>query len=237
VSEARASRGRLSPTDALARRVIPRTVVALSQLDGAARLGAAARRRLHRPGRVELYFAFDDPCSAIALIDLAARLAGRDVALLPRPVVRRGIAGDPAVELKRSYAVADARRLASRSGLALSRDAPIAPEATAFLAEWTASAPPVPALVGFCVQALERLWLQTDGPVVPAEYAALWRAALADRPATAATRGVRRNERRMRRRGPYDTPAAWVHGQWFFAHDRPAQIAHRLDQLGWAAAS
>jgi hypothetical protein len=48
---------------------------------------------------------------------------------------------------------------------------------------------------------------------------------------------VRRNERRMRRRGPYDTPAAWVHGQWFFAHDRPAQIAHRLDQLGWAAAS
>jgi hypothetical protein len=41
----------------------------------------------------------------------------------------------------------------------------------------------------------------------------------------------------MRRRGPYDTPAAWVHGQWFFAHDRPEQIAHRLDQLGWTAAS
>jgi hypothetical protein len=37
----------------------------------------------------------------------------------------------------------------------------------------------------------------------------------------------------MRRRGPYDTPAAWVHGQWFFAHDRGAQIADRLDALGW----
>ena len=36
-------------------------------------------------------------------------------------------------------------------------------------------------------------------------------------------------------RGPYDTPAAWVHGQWFFAHDRSAQIGARLDDLGWTA--
>ena len=36
----------------------------------------------------------------------------------------------------------------------------------------------------------------------------------------------------MRRRGPYDTAAAWVHGQWFFAHDRVEQIGHRLDELG-----
>jgi hypothetical protein len=27
-----------------------------------------------------------------------------------------------------------------------------------------------------------------------------------------------------------------VHGQWFFAHERLAQIEHRLDELGWAAA-
>ena len=46
---------------------------------------------------------------------------------------------------------------------------------------------------------------------------------------------MRRNERLMRRRRPYDTPAAWVHGQWFFAHDRLAQIAARLDELGWTA--
>jgi len=30
-----------------------------------------------------------------------------------------------------------------------------------------------------------------------------------------------------------DTPAAWVHGQWFFAHDRLVQIGERLDDLGW----
>ena len=40
----------------------------------------------------------------------------------------------------------------------------------------------------------------------------------------------------MRRRGGYDTPAAWVHGQRFFAHDRLVQIGERLDDLGWTAA-
>jgi 2-hydroxychromene-2-carboxylate isomerase len=234
VSEARASRGRLSPTDALARRVIPRAVVALSQLDGAARLGAAARRRAHRPGRVELYFAFDDPCSAVAVIDLAARLAGRDVALLPRPVVRRGIPGDPAVELKRRHALDDARRIGARSGLVLGREEPLDAGTTAFLAGWVAAEPPGPGLVSFCADALRRLWFAGGGPVAPAAYAALWRERLGGDPGSGDA-GVRRNERRMRRRGPYDTPAAWVHGQWFFAHDRLPQIAHRLDELGWTA--
>ena len=41
----------------------------------------------------------------------------------------------------------------------------------------------------------------------------------------------------MRRRGPYDTAAAWVHGRWFFAQDRVEQIGHRLDELGWTAAA
>ena len=40
----------------------------------------------------------------------------------------------------------------------------------------------------------------------------------------------------MRRRRLYDTPAAVVGGQWFFAHERLAQIGHRLDELGWRAA-
>jgi len=26
-----------------------------------------------------------------------------------------------------------------------------------------------------------------------------------------------------------------VHGRWFFAHDRPAQIEQRLNDLGWTA--
>jgi 2-hydroxychromene-2-carboxylate isomerase len=221
--------------DRLTRRTGPRTVVALSRIDAPARVGARARRRLGRRGRVELYFAFDDPCSAVAVLDLADRLAGRDVRLLLAPVVRRGIADDPAVELKRTYAVQDARRLLRRSGLALRRTAPVAPHDVAVLADWAATALPGPALTRFCVAALRRLWLETaDGPVRVADYAPLWRAAFGTAPPTGADdAAVRANERRMARRGAYDTPAAWVHGQWFFAHDRLPQIATRLDDLGW----
>jgi 2-hydroxychromene-2-carboxylate isomerase len=224
-----------SPADALKRRLFPRMVVALSQVDWPSRVGAAARRRLGRRGRVELFFAFDDPCSAVAVIDLARRVAGREVQLVLKPVVRRGIAGDPAVELKRRYAIEDARRLGRRADLALSREEPLTTEETAFLAEWAAAAPPGRALTGFCVEALQRLWFATDGPVSAADYAPLWRERLGREPSSPGrgAQEVRRNERMMRRRGPYDTPAAWVHGQWFFAHDRLAQIAERLDDLGW----
>jgi 2-hydroxychromene-2-carboxylate isomerase len=225
-------------SEALTRRVLPRTVVALSQVDWPARLGAAVRRRLGRRGRVELFFAFDDPCSAVAVIDLAARVAARDVQLVLKPVVARGIDGDPAVHEKRSYALVDARRLARRAGLVLSRSDPVTAEATSFLAEWAAAGPQGPALTGFCIDALERLWFATDGPVPEADYADLWRKQFRDDPPIAAgANGVRRNERLMRRRRPYDTPAAWVYGQWFFAHDRLVQIGDRLERLGWRAAS
>jgi hypothetical protein len=40
----------------------------------------------------------------------------------------------------------------------------------------------------------------------------------------------------MARRGPYETPAAWVAGRWYFAHDRAVQICDWLDELGWVAA-
>jgi 2-hydroxychromene-2-carboxylate isomerase len=186
---------------------------------------------------MELFFAFDDPCSAIAVIDLAARVTGRDVQLILKPVVERGIAGDPAVHQKRSYAIVDARRLARRAGLVLRRREPLSADATAFLAQWAAAAPQGPALTRFCVEALERLWFATDGPVHRADYAALWRERFGDEPPVAGgVDGVRSNERLMRRRRPYDTPAAWVHGQWFFAHDRLVQIGNRLDDLGWTAA-
>jgi 2-hydroxychromene-2-carboxylate isomerase len=226
-----------SPAAVLTRRVVPRAVVALSQISWPSRLGAATRRQLGRRGRVELFFAFDDPCSAIAVIDLAGRVAGRDAQLVLEPVVRRGIADDPAVDLKRRYSIGDARRLGRRAGLVLSRDEPLPAGATAVLAEWAASAPQGLALTGFCVEALRRLWFATDGPVVRADYAALWRDQFGgEPPASGAADGVRRNERLMGRRGPYDTPAAWVHGQWFFAHDRLVQIGDRLDSLGWTAA-
>lgn|GEM_PF-630036 len=223
-----------SPADALTRRILPRTVVALARDDTPARVGARVRRALRRPARVELYFAFDDPCSAVAVIDLANRLAPFDVALALAPVVRRGIADDPAVALKRHYAVEDAARLFRRSGLTLGRAAPLAPDDVAFLAAWTAGAAPGSALTTFCVSALRRLWLGDDGPVLAADYRPLWQRCFGTEPPDVgdAEDAVARNERRMARRGPYDTPAAWVHGQWFFAHDRLAQIAARLDDLG-----
>jgi 2-hydroxychromene-2-carboxylate isomerase len=220
----------------LTRRVGPRLVVALSQISWPARLGAALRRLVGGHGRVELFFAFDDPCSAVAVIELAARVAGRDVELLLKPVVARGIDSDPAVEQKRRYAIIDARRLARRTDLTLSRSAPLAPESTAFLAEWAAAAPQGPALTSFCVVALRQLWFDSDGPVGQDVYAGLWRERFGKEPPATAG-GVRRNEKLMRRRRPYDTPAAWVHGQWFFAHDRLVQIGERLDSLGWKAAA
>ncbi|HMJ32473.1 MAG TPA: hypothetical protein VK501_01045 [Baekduia sp.] len=232
-----------SLADRLSRRVLPRAVVALARIDTPARMAARVRRRLGRSARVELYFAFDDPCSAVAVVDLAERLDGADMRLLLRPVLRRGIAGDPAVELKRAYAVQDARRLARRSGRVLGRDAPIPPADVAFLAKWAAAADgDGPALTAFCVAALSRLWLAPEAPIDREDYTELWREAFGAEPpgeevaADGGSAPVRRNERRMARRGPYDTPAAWFHGEWSFAHDRPAQIAARLDDLGWGRA-
>jgi hypothetical protein len=219
--------------DALTRRILPRAVVWLSQISWPARLGAAVRRLIGRRGRVELFFAFDDPCSAVAVLDLAERVAGRDVQLSLKAVVARGIDDDPAVDQKRSYAMVDARRRARPAGLVLSRSEPLTPDDTAFLAGWSAAAPQGPALTSFCVESLRTLWFATDGPVVQDRYAALWRERFGGEPPAAGD--FRSNERLMRRRRPYDTPAAWVHGRWFFAHDRPVQIGERLDRLGWTA--
>jgi 2-hydroxychromene-2-carboxylate isomerase len=221
----------------LTRRVLPRAVVAAARVDAPARAGARVRRALGRRGRVELYFAFDDPCSAVAVVDLAQRLAFYEVTLAVRPVVARGIAGDPAVEQKRAFAITDARRLAARSGRTLTRTAPIAPEEVAFLARWVATTDtPSRALTAFCVAALSELWMASDGPVQRDAYMSLWRAAFdgADPPPPGDRDPVAGNERRMVRRRMYDTPAAHSHGRWWFAHDRPAQIAAWLQQLGWA---
>ncbi len=232
---------RRSAKDALSRRVLPSAVIALSRVSWPARLGADARRALGRRGRVELFFAFDDPCSAVAVIDLAERMSRRHVLLALEPIVERGIPGDPAVERKRRYAIDDARRLARRLGLVLTRTEPLSAEDTRFLAQWAASAPQGPSLERFCVNALRQLWFASDGPVDPSVYAAAWREQFGSPPPPAPPavpddRAIRRNERLMKRRGPYDTPAVWVHGQWFFAHDRLVQIGKRLDDLGWTVA-
>jgi 2-hydroxychromene-2-carboxylate isomerase len=183
---------------------------------------------------VELFFAFDDPCSAVAVIDLAARLASRPVELVPLPVVRRGIEGDPALASKRDYAITDAARLARRSAMTLVRRQPVPAQDTAFLAEWVAAAGHGAAELSFCVAAIRRLWFESDGTVERGPYLDLWRqhTGSEEPPVQDARRAW---EARMARRGPYETPAVWVAGRWYFAHDRAEQICEWLDTLGWVA--
>jgi 2-hydroxychromene-2-carboxylate isomerase len=223
-----------SPTaELIARRVVPSAVVALSRVTGPARLAAAARRRSGRSGEVELYFAFDDPCSAVAVIDLVARIADRPVDLLMKPVLRRGIPGDPAVGLKRRYAIVDARRLGRRLGLELTRSDPLRAQSTAFLAEWVAeSGVRSPELSTFCARVMRHLWFETNGEPSREALRAIWLEELGTAPATGRHQ-TRMNEARMARRGPYATPAAWLAGRWYFAQDRPAAIMEYLDELGW----
>jgi hypothetical protein len=229
-----------SPGETLSKRVMPRAIVALSRVTWPARTSAAARRSLQRSARVELYFAFDDPCSAVAALELDRRLAARSVALGMRPVVRRGIPEDPALESKRVYALEDATRRAGRVGLELARAEPVEAPACAFLAEWVAAGRRDGERAGasvrsFCIAALRALWFERDGPELsPAGYEPLWEAHVGGAPPAAGARAeVARNERSMRLHWMYDTPAAWVHGRWYFAHDRPEQICEWLDELGW----
>ena len=218
--------------DRAEREIGPRVIVAASTVTAPARAAAAARRATGRSGRLELYFGFDDPASAFAVIDLARRLEGRKVIFDLLPVVVRGIADDPALERKRIYGVTDGRRLARRIGLTLSRSEPIDPQQTAFLAGWAAGAPRGAALTRFCVAACSRLWFESDGPIGEARYEELWRECFGAAPFTDEA-AVRANEKQMTRRGPYETPAASIGGRWFFAQDRSAQIADWLDELGW----
>ncbi len=217
--------------DRLRRRVIPRFVVWQSTLRWRG-------PRLRRRGRVQLFVAFDDPQSAVALLALRSRLDARPVTLDVQPVVARGIPDDPAVDAKRAYALVDARRLARRDGRELSRTAPLAAADVSFLAEWADAAPDDDARIAFCVAAMELLWFGSDGPVSREPFDAVWRQVC---PATTAITHPADTplaaERAYRRRKLYDTPVAVVGGQWFFAHERLPAIEHRLDELGWKAAA
>ena len=156
------------------------------------------------------------------MVELARRLSVRPVDLELLPVIHRGIPDDPAAADKRRYAIVDARRLARRAGLELVRDEPIEPDDVAPLAAAAAAIEDPRERIAFCTAALRALWFSGIAPAVPDRR---------DREA------VLRNEQRMRRRGPYDTPAAVIGRQWYFAHDRLAQIIQRLDALGWRRAA
>ncbi|MGB0120112.1 MAG: hypothetical protein WBP55_04060, partial [Solirubrobacterales bacterium] len=182
-------------TDHIKRRVLPSLVIMLARNDRAPQIASRLRRYLGRRARVELYFAFDDPNSAVAVIDLAVRLEEFNVQLVLRPVVKRGIKDDPAVENKRIHAINDARRLFKRSDLTMKRSEPIRPEATAFLARWVASAPPGPALTAFCVVALKKLWLEEGTEISADDFADVWQQNFGFAPPATGETAVRSNEK------------------------------------------
>jgi len=224
----------------LEKQVVPGLIMAISTFTLPARIVAAVRRAAGRRGTVELFYAYDEPTSAYALVELAATVQARRVVIDLVPVVRRGIGGDPAVDRKRAYALVDGRRLARRIGRTVGRNEPLDPGSVAFLAAWTALGDQGPALQAFAMAAMELLWFNGDGPVERERFAGLWRDKVGGEPpdesSPAAGEAVRANERRMKRAGPYETPAAKAGGRWDFAQDRPRQIGAWLDELGWRQA-
>jgi len=240
-----------SAADRIERNVVPGLILALSRVRAPAKLAARARRLARRRGTVEAWIAFDDPNSAVALVELERRTRGRDVDLVVHAVVARDIEGDPAVEAKRIHAVEDASRLALRYGMRLGRREPLDREAVSFLAGWVAARPPSAGVTAFAAAAAKELWLEdgaeSPGPAASVErdlvlpprerFVELWRNTVGGFPVDGGRERVEAIERRMRRRGAYAVPMARVHGRLWFAHDRLDAIDRELDRLGWHGAA
>ena len=213
---------------------MPRLLVAWFATRWPGRVRAWLLRRLGKRAQVELYFAFDDPYAAAAL-PLFEVVARRGVELVLYPLVERGIDDDPALEQRRHYAVEDARRLLRRRGLVLRREEAMPAEDAAFLAAWAESLRGTPAMERFTEAALNRLWLESSGPVRAADLALFFREIAGREPPAVAASSARLadNRRRQLRKGHWESPAARVQGEWFFAHERVLQIEERLVELGW----
>ena len=222
--------------DRLTRRTGPSLVIATAGVRAHQRLSAARRRRAGGSEQVEVFFAFDDALSAVALIGLAQVAADRSVNLVATPVVNRGIEGDPAVEWKRSYSVVDAARLAARDGTKFARTTPIRPQETRYLAEWVSAREPESRVTDFAVAAARELWVEGTPASASEVFARLWDEHTGTAPPGPVTERVAANEARMVSNDLYDTPVAMVRGQWFFAHERLERIASTLDELGWSRA-
>lgn len=223
----------MSLGDTLRRAVAPRLVVGLSRLRGVQRLRAALQRLAGRRPRIELYFAFDDPYAAVALPGLIALAQRHAAALELYPLLERGIEDDPAALPRRRHAVEDARRLAPRQGLALARTQPHAADACAFLAHWTEALRGHAAMVPFAAAALDAIWNRDTAPD-EAALAALHRQLVGQEPASERhDAALYDNHVLLLRRGHWESPAARVGGEWFFAHERLPQIGDHLRALGW----
>ncbi|MGH8505379.1 MAG: hypothetical protein ACRETM_05365 [Stenotrophobium sp.] len=219
----------------LRRVTAPSTVVALSRLQWPRRLRSALRHTLGRRVRIELFFAFDDPYSAIALPGLIKLARAHDADLAIYPLLERGIAGDPAAEQRRRHAVHDSRRLARRDGQDFSRSEPLSATDCAFLAAWTEATRGSDGMIAFAAAALEQLWLHSSGPLLQTDFHKLHQQYLG-KPAPAQTpaneKALAANTARLHRLGHWESPAARIDRQWFFAHERLPQMDDLLRALG-----
>lgn len=193
-----------------------------------------ASRLFRRAPRIDLYFAFDDPYSAVALpatIDLAHR---HGVTLTIYPVVMRGIVGDPDLSLRIAASIVDATRLLRRTGATLGRQSPIAPNDVLFVAAWTEAARATGHEITFAAEAVAALW-KNGTPASPSEsLRAIYQRVVGSPPPTERgvfDRAVTRNESSLRSRGHWETPAARIAGEWFFAHERAEQMSALLTEL------
>ncbi|HKY92587.1 MAG TPA: hypothetical protein VJM11_16180 [Nevskiaceae bacterium] len=213
------------------RRLLPTLVVRLSRLPGPRNLAASVRRVLGRSSTIELYFAYDDPYAAVALPGVLALARRHGATLALYPLLERGIPDDPAAVQRQRHAIVDAGRLLEREGKRLTRRLPLSSEDTAFLACWTQASQDRPALGEFAAAALAQLWLGGNDPVRADDFAALHRQFLGSEP-PADDAGVRdalaANRQRLLARGHWESPAARLDGEWFFAHERLPAMAVRL---------
>lgn len=219
----------------LRRVTAPSTVVALSRLQWPQRLRSTLRHSFGRRVRIELFFAFDDPYSAIALPGLIKIARAHNAHLEIYPLLARGIENDPAAEKRRLHAVYDSRRLAQREGRELSRQQPLPSADCAFLASWTEAARGHAHMIDFAAAALNQLWFQSSGTPLPADFQKLYTQCLGSAAATttpASDVALARNTARLHQLGHWESPAARVDGQWFFAHERLQQIDELLKKLG-----
>ncbi|MES2490009.1 MAG: hypothetical protein V4607_09460 [Pseudomonadota bacterium] len=222
-------------TEYLRRAVAPRLVVGLSRKRGLQQWRAAFRRALGRPTTVELFFAFDDPYAAIALPGLIKIAAANKATLKLRPLISRGIDGDPAVTQRSVHAITDSRRLAQRDGRTLVRNAPLTAQDCAFLASWTAASSEHPKVNDFVAAALAQLWFESTELPTPENYAALYQSHIgktASKSSTESDAQLASNTKRLHKLGHWESPTAYLAGEWYFAHERLEQIDAHLRNLG-----
>lgn len=222
-------------TEFLRRAAAPRIVVATSRWRWAQNCRASLRNAFGLRPTIELFFAFDDPYAAIGLPGLIRIAEARKAQLKLVPIITRGIDGDPAAAQRSVHAITDSRRLALRDGRSLRRNAPLSSVDCEFLAAWTVAAEQSPGCNAFVAAALEKLWLGSDDAPKPEQYSALYQQHIGMPPPAVSNQHrsqLAAHSKRLHKLGHWESPVAYLAGEWFFAHERLQQIDERLSALG-----